>query len=463
MQYALPLAVASLVLAAPARAAAATLSGDPVLERLVREALESRPELKQARSTVEAERERVPQAGALPDPTLSLGIQNDGFKQINIGVMETSFWQVAITQPIPWPGKRGLRSDVARFDVTRSEAALERARLGTEADVRRGYVDLLRTRDEMRLLEKLESLWRQAEEIARARYQVGQAPQSDLLRAQLERTRLQQRRWALEADERTEVQALNRVRARPLGEPIATTATLTSLAEPHLPSRDDALREAEAQSPELAQARAAERQAGVRLDLARRERFPDFSVSAGVMPRGSLDPMWQLAVGVTLPIWSRRGSAVSENEARQAAEAQGAEAVDQVLRQRTEERLYRLESLLRTNRLYRGGLLVQSEATVESTEAQYKVGRVPFAAVLEVLNAYVADQQSYLGSLAEAQRVAIAQAELSLGSSGGGATLAAPGSVPGAAAGGAAARSSGGAAAAGGEPASPGGSMRGGM
>ncbi len=405
---------------------------DPVLAGLVRDALESRPELKQARSIVDAQRERVPQAGALPDPTLSLGIQNDGFRQINIGVMETSFWQVGVTQPFPWPGKRGLRADVAQQDVSQAEAALERARLGTVADVRRGYVDLLRVRDTLRLLGRLEILWERAEGLARARYQVGSAPQSDLLRAQLERTRLRQRRWALEADERARLQALNRLRAHPLDEPIATTATLAAIADPSLPAIDEALTDAEARSPELAQARATERQAALRVDLARRDRYPDFSVTAAVMPRGGFDPMWQLGVGITLPIWSKRSRAVVEGEARQAADTQGTEAVRQVLRLRTQERLTQLASVLQVNRLYRSGLLVQSEAAVESTRAQYQVGRVTFASVLEVLNAYVGDQQSYIDSAADAQRLAIAQEELSLSPSAGGAGPSGAGSVPGA-------------------------------
>ena len=69
-----------------------------------------------------AERERVPQVGALPDPVLSLGIQNDGFKEIQIGKMETSYYEIGLSQGIPWPGKRGLRTDVAR--IAADEATL---------------------------------------------------------------------------------------------------------------------------------------------------------------------------------------------------------------------------------------------------------------------------------------------------------------------------------------------------
>jgi cobalt-zinc-cadmium efflux system outer membrane protein len=410
----------------------AGILSDPVADRLVEEALQTRPELKQARSTIEADRERVPQAGAFPDPTLTLGIQNDGFKEIQIGKMETSYWQVMITQPLPWPGKRGLREKAAGFDVSRSEAGLERARLSTEADVRRGYLDLVRVRDSLRFLARLDVLWQEAEGLARARYQIGQAPQSDLLRAQLERTRLQQRRWSLETEERTAVQALNRLRSRPLDESIETSATLLTVPALTIPTVEEALTDARARSPELAQALAAERQSEARLDLAGRDRYPDFTVSAGVMPRGGFEPMWTASVGITLPIFSGKGHAVAESRARREGETAGAEAIRRLLELRTQVRITRLASLAQVNKLYRGGLLVQSEATVESTEAQYRVGRVTFASVLEVLNAYVADQQGYIDSVAEAERLAIAQREVSLETSGGGAGVGAPGSVPGA-------------------------------
>ncbi len=442
-----------VVLGVPPRFAAAgepqpPFDSDPLLDRLVGDALEKKPEYAQARSAVAAERERVPQAGALPDPTLTLGIQNDGFSSIQVGKMETSFYQIAVTQPFYWPGKRGLRTDIASRQVGVAEAQIERVRLGVEADVRRAYLDLLLVRDQLQLLARLEVLWKQSEELAKARYTVGEGPQSDLLRAQLERTRLRQQRWGLELSERNSVQELNRLRSRPLDEPIATTRHLAEMADPALAKLDDALADAEGRSPELEQARLSVRLADERSALARRERYPDFAVSAGVMPRGSLDPMWALSVSVGLPIWSGRkqGRAVAESEAREQGEAQGEESIRQVLRLRTEERIAQLETALRQNQLYRQMLLVQSDAAVESTMSQYKVGRVTFASVLEALSGYVSDQAGYLESLAQAQRLAIAQRELSLDPTGLGGGLAVR-SVPAASMGGARAKGGAGASA----------------
>jgi outer membrane protein TolC len=463
-----------LVLSHAAGAAAAAGAGplalptDPALARLIEESVAARPELRQAEAAVRAERERIPQAGALPDPVLTLGIQNDGFEEIMIGKMETSYYQVMVSQGLPWPGKRGLRTDVARLAADEAGAALARARLATEADVRRAYTDLLLARDRLELLRRLEDIWHGSAGIARARYEAGEGAQSDVLRAQLELNRLKQRRWSLEAAERAAVQTLNRLRGRPVDEPIPTAASLRTISVPELPPRDAAVEDALARSPELAQARLGAARGERSAALARRERFPDLSIDLGIMPRGELDPMWLAAVSIGLPVWSHRkqNRAVAESVARSEASARGAEAIEQVLRLRVAERATAYGAITDTVRLYREGLLVQSRATAESTLSQYKVGKVTFASVLDANAGYISDEESFLSAVADAQRIAITAAEVSLdpvgvaGASGGMSGA----SVPGAGAAGGAGMTGGGAGAPSAAQAAPaGGAMTSGM
>jgi outer membrane protein, heavy metal efflux system len=124
--------------------------------------------------------------------------------------------------------------------------------------------------------------------------------------------------------------------------------------------------------------------------------------------------MWLASVGISLPIFSGRARALSESASRREAEERGAEALRQIVELRTHERHTLLEALLRTVKLYRETLLVQSDAAVRSTLTQYKVGKVPFASVLEVMRGLVADEGGFLDTLAQAQRVAIAEREVSL-------------------------------------------------
>ncbi len=184
-----------------------------------------------------------------------------------------------------------------------------------------------------------------------------------------------------------------------LTEPIATTRTLADLPDPALPDPTQAVTLAEAESPELKKALLAGEQAGRRVELAEKERWPDLTVSAGVMPRwGDFPTMWQAGVAFNLPIWGaqKQSRAVAENRARGEAARDGAEAIRQLLRQRIHERLAALGALVEANHLYRSGLLVQSDATVSSTLSQYQVGRVTFASVLEALSGYLADVNGFL-------------------------------------------------------------------
>ena len=126
--------------------------------------------------------------------------------------------------------------------------------------------------------------------------------------------------------------------------------------------------------------------------------------------------MWAASVGVSLPIywWDKGSRAVDEAEQVRTAEQQGAESVRQLLALRTRERHTALAAVLEALEVYRHGLLVQSDATVRSTLFQYRVGKVPFASVLEVMRGLVTDEGGYLATLADAERLLIALREVSL-------------------------------------------------
>jgi outer membrane protein TolC len=404
---------------------------DPALRKLIDESLAASPEVAAARAVVAAEDARVPQSSAPPDPTLSVGVQNDGFTHISIGTAETSFVSVALTQPLYWPGKSAAREQVATLEVRRARARLSRVELDVEVRARRALLELQLVRGQLALLAEQQALWVPAEAVARARYEAGQVPQSDLLRAQLERARLEQRAWTLRAQENARLIEIARLRGQP---PADSPAPLLS-AQPELeaPSDAAALEDAVARSPELLLARLSAEQAGARTELARKEQLPDMAVTAGVMVRGAIEPMWQVGFSVGLPAWSDRKQrlAVVESQQRAIADAQTAESVLRALRAATGARQELLRALVRTSARYRNGLLVLSEASARSALAQYEVGRLPFASVLEALSALLTDRAGQLEALAEQRRVAIAQRELLFEFAPGGLSLPAAAAIPG--------------------------------
>ena len=111
--------VRRLLLFAALAAASGARAQDAALARLIEEAAAASPEVAQARAEVDAERARIPQAGALPDPTLSFGVSRmmPGFVY---GGDPLSMNQVMLTQSLPVNGSLGLRRDalVAAGDLS---------------------------------------------------------------------------------------------------------------------------------------------------------------------------------------------------------------------------------------------------------------------------------------------------------------------------------------------------------
>ena len=104
----------------------------PPVEELVALALERAPSIAAMDARAVAAREMVAPAGALPDPTVELMLQDEGFPDWTVGKMPMSMIGPQISQGIPFPGKRGARREAARDD-----AMSPHARVGGPAPRRR--------------------------------------------------------------------------------------------------------------------------------------------------------------------------------------------------------------------------------------------------------------------------------------------------------------------------------------
>jgi outer membrane protein TolC len=402
-------AVAGLAAAGPV--AAQEAPKDPALEALVQEALRNNPDLETAKELALAARERPAQASSLADPVLSVNYTNDGWSP-SLGAMPDTNLAIMASQDLPFPGKRRLRAEIAAREADVVDQQVARARLSVAASVRRSYYGLLLSRALLALTHQQGALWQHMEGVARARYGVGQGDQQDVLRTQVEVTRVGQFVAEQEAQIAVRVAEINRLLGRPADTPLPTDAGLAPVPAGDLSVELETLRQV---SPELAAARVAVERARLAVQLARKDYKPDFVVQGGYMNRGGLDPMWQVGVGVNLPIRRhRRASALAEAEAQaRAAEARVA-SIELQLRLRAQERLAQLEAARQTAVLYAGGIVPQDEMSVEAARASYQTGRVPFVTVLEALSTLYTDRSTLLRLLESQARIRTSLDEASL-------------------------------------------------
>ena len=387
---------------------------DPVLDALVSEALQMNEDVAASAATAEAACFRIDPARTLPDPFLSFNYQNDGWA-FSLGQRDMTFLGAMFAQPLPWPGKLRLAGEEAALRAGEVQAGtVGRAQLSVEARVRRAYYEYLLARELLALIEDRDRSWREIADVARERYAVGLGVQQDVLRAQVEVLRLDEARadqGARVANRRAE---LDRLLGRPQDSPVETGQRLEFRPEaPPLPALLEAVRD---RSPELAALELGIEADHSRVLLTKKRFLPDFVASGGPMYRGSLQPMWQVGLGVTLPIHvgSRQKPLLAAAEADLRSDRSRLSDAAVELELRTRERFQNLDAALRVARLYREGVIPTDQLSLESAIATYRTGKLPFVSVLEALNTLYADRALYLGRLADAEkwRVAIDEGEL---------------------------------------------------
>ncbi len=419
--------------AAPAAAqgSKAPPPADPVLEALIARALERNPDLMAARAAIDAARQRPVQASALPDPMVSIAYTNDGWAP-SLGRMPMTTLALMASQNLPWPGKRQLRADIAAKDAGVAEQQLARARLSLIASVKRAYVGLLLARELHDLAEDQRNLWEDLEVVVRGRYAVGQGAQQDVLRVQLENTRVER----LAIDQGTEAQ----LRIAELFRLLAGSEGVTLPGEdarvvlrPDPFSLNEVIDRAREVSPELAAARIILDRDRLSLDLAERNRKPDFTVQASLMDRGGLAPVWLAGVGINLPVNRKaRASAVAEADLTIKSGQRALESLDLQLRYLTEDRYRRIDSAEQTITLYDKGILLQDRMTLEASVANYQNGTVPFSSVLEAMTTMAGDRWTRATLVAQHEILIASLEEASLEPTAGMGAPSGPGRAPGA-------------------------------
>jgi cobalt-zinc-cadmium efflux system outer membrane protein len=399
---------------------------DPILEALLTEALARNPDILAARQAVEAARARPRQELALPETGLSAVYTNDGWRP-TLGTRDMTTLGFMASQGLPFPGKRRLRVSIAELEAREAEQRLERIRLTTIQAIRRSYAGLILARSLLILVRDREVLWKEIEGVARARYAVGQGAQQDVVRVQIEVTRIEQLLAEQELEAITRQAEIDRLVGRDPRLPVGSREELS--LEPETRNAEELFGWTERFSPEIAGAGLEVERQTRSVELSRRNFSPDLGVQAGYMNRGSLDPMWVAGVSLSFPADRRRiRGALAESQARLGEAEQRIEALRLDLRQRTQTRLARLKNAERIASLYENGIIPQDQMSVESAVASYQAGKVPFLAVLEATGTLYADRENLLRMLADhaATKAALEAASLESEGSMPGASAAAP-------------------------------------
>jgi len=382
------------------------------LEDLIRLALERSPELAAAKRAVDVAHSRVEPAGALPDPELMFGQMNEGSPVPFSTLGEAGFSEVFVgfTQEFPFPGKRPLRRKVAEIDAQAEESRFKFTRLRIISDVKSAFYELYHIQKAADIVTKERDLLDQLARIASARYSVGKGMQLDVLDAEIEISRVQERLEILERRKQSTEALLNTLVYQPIDKPIGR---LTEIRRSPLPYSLSELTALAAENYPLLQGqqKQVDREA-MALEHAKKGKFPDFGFNFVYHNRGGLSPYWTIAGTARIPLYFGRkqrheieGAAASLVEARHVYENTRVQAFYNI------KNIYLVASTAeRLLRLYDEGIIRQASFSLDSAVQNYEVGKIDFLTLLTSWRRVLDYEVTYYEQFAEYQK-ALAQLE----------------------------------------------------
>ncbi len=319
-------------------------------------ALENNPGIKARQTEVQAALQKLPQAKALPEPTVNTSF----FLSPMMLPMGNQLGSISAMQMFPWPGTlRAMENEAARMAEVKSQA-VNVAQNELVFKVKNAWVPLLEVEEKIRIQQELLRLLETDKELATTMFSQGMAPMVDAIRADImidevktEIAILEQKRKPLEV-------AFNQLLARDADAPVTISGSLPEPVYGDAERRDNLL----ANNPSLTvfdkqiQAMAAEQASTEYM------RKPMIGLGAEYMllqkrkgEHSHIEPntgkdMIMPMVTVTLPVWKKKyDAAVEERRLMQLMYADMKQDMKNELASMYEMTFYELEKMAQMTEL----------------------------------------------------------------------------------------------------------------
>jgi outer membrane protein TolC len=355
--------------------------------------------------------EEVPQARALPDPQMQYGYYT---RQSDMQMSQ----MLSVMQMFPWFGKIDARTEAAIKNAEAAHQKYQAARLALFREVKDGFYEYAYLAGATDIAKENLELLRHLEEVAKTKYTAAQAGQPDVIRAQVELARMEYVLRSLEQLRKPTVSKLNKALTLPedtnLPWPKQEQFEVSPLEYERLVN---VLRQ---KNPEIAGLDFEAMAAKKRLELAKKNFYPDIGVGAewtqfdksgGMSGRDSVALMFQ----INLPLW-RDSYSAGERQARAMAASIEQEKIDteNSLLADAAQSYYDYDDSIRRIHLYRDTLIPKGKELLQASETAYKAGTIDFFGLIDSQRMLLDYYLSYQRALAD-NRQKLAELEMLAG------------------------------------------------
>jgi cobalt-zinc-cadmium efflux system outer membrane protein len=383
------------------------------LRELIQEAEQKNPQIAASFHAWQGSRNVPKQVSALPETQVSVQQFSVGSPRPFAGYSNSDFAYIGfgVSQDIPYPGKRQLRARVAEHEADSMEAQTDSVRRLVVENLKIVYFKLAYIQQTLGVLEKSHQLLNQVEQATEARYRVGQGNQQDVLKAQLQHTKILQEIAHHHQEEGLLEAQIKQVLGRPQESADIVAETLTLRTLPYTAA--ELLQRAREQNPDVHSKQASIRQQETQVELAHKNFRPDFNVSYTYEHTADKFRDYYMATfGIRLPNRGRQKAELAEAQENQERARQELEAESQRVLSEVQQQYVRAKTSEERLKIYSDGLVPQSDATFQSALSAYQSNKQDFESLLsgflDVLNLnleYRNELVEHESALAELERL----------------------------------------------------------
>lgn len=362
------------------------------LNHLIEEALQNNPEILSAKKKWEVYKEKVPQAYAIEDPMLGLGIinlpTNFSFKKEDMTMKE-----ISISQRFPFPGKRSLMREMAEKEAKAVYTEIQEKANRIVREVKAAYYDLSHVYRATDVTQRNKEILENFVKIAETQYAVGMGIQQDVLKAHVEVSKmldelimLGQKKRALEAKLNT---LLNRSPETQVGKPEELILKKFPFSSEELQKMAVEINPALKRMKKMIEAKEKAHA------LAKREYYPDFNFKFSYGQRDDMREsdgteikrrdMLTGMIEINIPIFYNLKQ--SRKVAETKADILGTEAQYRAMKNEIQFMIIDMVSMIqrleRQLDLYKTGMIPQANLQLNSAMSAYRVNKADFMTLLD--------------------------------------------------------------------------------
>ncbi|MDO8734945.1 MAG: TolC family protein [Elusimicrobiota bacterium] len=375
------------------------VSGETVsLQVLVDAAKRNNPEIIAAQKKWSAAKSKIWQEKTWDNPQLFIDWQKMPKNDFDLNTAEEKMY--GISQMVPFPGKLSIKGKIAKFDAEKTEWEYKETELKILSELKISYAMYFYINKSIETYKQTTEIMNNFSKVAESKYVTGKASQGDVLRAQVEVSKMLNMIITMEQEKETVRAELNSLIGKNADEVIGEPEELTPKYIKN--NWDEIKKTAIENNPDIRQQNASVSKSKWSKKKSYTEFLPDFDLTYRRSKMEMGNDSQDFMLGFTVPLWFWKpalGVKEMSDELKMAESER--KNMELMAVYQAKEFFVKLKTAERLIKLYQSSVLPTAEQSLKVTESSYRADKEDFLNLLDSVRTLLDFQLEYYKYIAQ--------------------------------------------------------------